>query len=1216
MIMKIIFVILSAILIFINQHQSYAQFSPEQNARIDSLNKIIKKSEHDTLVAHAYVELTEILALSDLDTVFVLCEKAITIADKNLADNSIDSKEKKAFQLVLALAYNNIGTIHFYKGEIPSALKFYDKSIKIKEEIGDKKSLVTSLNNLGAIYIHLGESTLALEQFHKALKVSDGIEDETGKAISLSNIGAVYRQQGNISLALQNYNEALKIREKTGDKMGTSNSLNNIGAIYKGLGNISLALDYHHRALKIREELGDKIGIGNSLNNIGLIYYEQHDIPSAINYYNKALQIREELGDQAGIATSLNNIGAIYKNQGNMIKALDYFQKSLKIEKEIGDKSGIASTLNNIGFIHKEQGDTQLAFDCFQESLSIGKQLGNQMEIIYSLVYLGHIFVDQGNYSQAIHNGKEALALAKEMGFVKEIEESGKLLYEALKKNGEYKEALEMHELYAEMHDSLINQENTRAVTIQDMNYKHEKEKQAELLARTEKEHKEELRHQREDQIRYAGIGFIILISLIGFFITRNRQRKKELLQQQKLNEKLKHIDKLKDQFLANTSHELRTPLNGIIGLSESLREGVAGEPSENMKNDLEMIISSGKRLSGLINDILDFSKLREKDIVLKLKPIDLYTAVEVDLRIVYPSTIGKPVKLLNQIPKDIVAVNADESRLQQIMLNLVSNAIKFTKEGAITISAVQKEDMVFISVKDTGIGIPKDKLESIFDAFDQVDASIEREYGGTGLGLNIARQLVELHGGSIEAESEQGKGSVLTFSLPVSLEKAIKPSEGIAITRPKIITGVVTDQKTEVILGVGNFCILVVDDDPVNRQVLVNYLKEDTFRVIQAEDGLDALKVLENNTIDLVLLDVMMPGMSGFEVCQRIREKHLSSELPVIMVTAKDQVVDLVQGLNIGANDYLIKPVSRDEMLARIKTQLNLLKINNSYSRFVPREFLHSLGKEDILDVKLGDQTEGNITVMFSDIRSYTSLSESMTVNDNFRFLNSYFGKIGPVIQKNHGFVNQFLGDGIMALFQTEPENALIAAIEMQKVVDDYNIYRIKKDRAPISIGTGLHYGSLMLGIIGDDKRMDAGVVSDTVNTASRVEGLTKYYGASIVLSEDLVSQIRNLDKYHHRFLGKVLVKGKNKTLSVYEFFGGDVKSTIDQKEKTKKDFENGLDAYYNRHFTEAAVLFKKILETNENDLAAQMYLRQSAAYMVQGPPEDWAGTQKMNDK
>ena len=181
---------------------------------------------------------------------------------------------------------------------------------------------------------------------------------------------------------------------------------------------------------------------------------------------------------------------------------------------------------------------------------------------------------------------------------------------------------------------------------------------------------------------------------------------------------------------------------------------------------------------------------------------------------------------------------------------------------------------------------------------------------------------------------------------------------------------------------------ILIVDDEPINHQVLKNHLSSETYQITMAMNGEDALKALNNgNKYDLVLLDVMMPRMNGYEVCQKIREKFMSSELPVIMVTAKNQVQDLVHGLHIGANDYLAKPFSKQELLARIKTQIDLNRIFHTVGRFVPNEFIKSLGKEKITDVKLGDQAHRNVTVLFTDIRAYTTIAEQMTPEENFKF-------------------------------------------------------------------------------------------------------------------------------------------------------------------------------------------------------------------------------------
>ena len=224
---------------------------------------------------------------------------------------------------------------------------------------------------------------------------------------------------------------------------------------------------------------------------------------------------------------------------------------------------------------------------------------------------------------------------------------------------------------------------------------------------------------------------------------------------------------------------------------------------------------------------------------------------------------------------------------------------------------------------------------------------------------------------------------------------------------------------------------ILVVDDEPINQQVLKNHLASGKFRITQAMNGEEALQLLSQTQVenhsekpvvdsdppppfDLVLLDVMMPRMSGYEVCQKIRERYLPSELSVIMITAKDQLQDIVQGLDLGANDYLPKPFHKEELLARIRTQLDLSKIFEVAGRFVPNDFLHSLDKERLTDVHLGDYTEWEVTVLFSDIRGYTALAESMTPEENFKFVNAFHGRMGPIIQRHNGFVNQYLLEGV----------------------------------------------------------------------------------------------------------------------------------------------------------------------------------------------------------
>lgn len=409
-------------------------------------------------------------------------------------------------------------------------------------------------------------------------------------------------------------------------------------------------------------------------------------------------------------------------------------------------------------------------------------------------------------------------------------------------------------------------------------------------------------------------------------------QRERELAQERLVTERLQQLDRLKDEFLANTSHELRTPLQGIIGLSESLVSGIAGELPELAKSNLQMVILSGKRLAGLVNNILDYAKLKYKDIELKFHAVDIRTEVDVVLTMSVPLLGDKDLSLVNAIPENFPPAWADEDRIQQVLYNLVGNAIKFTERGSVTVSGIppQAENgHLTISVSDTGIGIPQDRLERIFESFEQGDGSVERAYGGTGLGLTITRRLVELHGGAIWVESNPGEGTTFSFTLPTSpasekpaepavLPPAFAPLPAFHDAPAKIHSEAIVEPAPTV---------LVVDDELVNLQVISNYLTLRNYRVSSCASGEEALAQIEQQETkpDLVLLDVMMPHISGYEVCRKVREQYSALELPILFLTARSQVQDLVAGFEAGANDYLVKPVERDELLARSETLIRL---------------------------------------------------------------------------------------------------------------------------------------------------------------------------------------------------------------------------------------------------------------------------------------------------
>lgn len=291
------------------------------------------------------------------------------------------------------------------------------------------------------------------------------------------------------------------------------------------------------------------------------------------------------------------------------------------------------------------------------------------------------------------------------------------------------------------------------------------------------------------------------------------------------------------------------------------------------------------------------------------------------------------------------------------------------------------------------------------------------------------------------------------------------------------------------------------------------------------------------------------------------------------------------------------------------------LAKLNVVYERFVPREFLSFLEKESIVDVQLADQVEREMTVMFSDIRDFTPLSEQMTPQENFNFLNSYFSRMSPIIRQHHGFIDKYIGDGIMALFLKEPDDAVRAAIAMRTEVTLYNSHRQNCDYEPIRIGIGLHTGNLMLGIIGEKERMQGTVIADAVNLASRLESLTKRYRASIVISGQVLDRLQNLGEYTYRFLDKVRVKGKKEPVSIFEILDGEPEAVLAMRERTRADFEAGIVLYYERKFAEASEKFNNALRQNPEDGVIQLYLQRAAHFMVQGVPPDWCGVEELKD-
>ncbi|MBC2579416.1 response regulator [Clostridium sp. DJ247] len=429
----------------------------------------------------------------------------------------------------------------------------------------------------------------------------------------------------------------------------------------------------------------------------------------------------------------------------------------------------------------------------------------------------------------------------------------------------------------------------------------------------------------------FAPLGIFIFI-IANYYVLAERQSK-ALSSFEDMSERLKSLNNLKDDFLAITSHELKTPLNGIIGLSENLANKSSNSISKDDRNDLFLIKASARRLSNLVDDIIVFSKLRNNEIKLIRKPVKINKILEMVIKFCQPTISSKNIELVNLIDGAVPSINGDENRIQQIFYNLLGNAIKFTQEGKIIVSYSVKENYMEICVEDNGVGIPEEEISTIFSIYEQ-GQGISEKYGGTGLGLYITKNLVELHGGKIAVSSIVGKSTKFMFTLPLCSEEealTIENTDYIEESKGETLNLSINKitEKIEENINIKtdkNYKILIVDDEYVNLKILEDYVSIFSQYVLKASTGKQAIEIIEQNKdLDLVILDMMIPDLLGYEICNVIRKKYSLFELPVLMMTADNRLENLVLSFECGANDYLRKPFGKHELLARVNTLLTL---------------------------------------------------------------------------------------------------------------------------------------------------------------------------------------------------------------------------------------------------------------------------------------------------
>jgi two-component system sensor histidine kinase ChiS len=432
---------------------------------------------------------------------------------------------------------------------------------------------------------------------------------------------------------------------------------------------------------------------------------------------------------------------------------------------------------------------------------------------------------------------------------------------------------------------------------------------------------------------------------------------------------------------------------------------------------------------------------------------------------------------------------------------------------------------------------------------------------------------------------------------------------------------------------------IVLVVDDAVDQIRLVAGMLSDTHRVVFATDGPRALEVARQQVPDVILLDVRMPGMDGFEVCSRLKADPAVAGIPVLFLSASDEVDDEAKGLELGAVDYVTKPINPAVLRKRIETHLRLQRAtdrlrehnavleqrvaertaelaasNEAMARFVPDEFLAVIGRHRIGAVNLGDHGAGEMSVMFVDIHDCTRRIAAMSATESFAFVNAFFARLGPVWRAHGGLTVKFTGDGILVLFPEGPRDATAAAVAACDALRSAPLPGVSADD-PVGMGVGVATGQVMVGVLGDHSRLQADVMSDTVNLASRLEGLTRHYGVSVVLCERSAKVLAGSD-WRLRYLDRVCVKGRSQPLAIHEVIEAHPPALRDAKAAVSDLEEAGWHYFYDRRFGEAVKCFTDVLERLPDDVACRRVLRRAAALLLEGVPDDWTGVTRLEVK
>lgn len=760
-----------------------------------------------------------------------------------------------------------------------------------------------------------------------------------GEIVAYNELGKCYREESLFSEAIETHKKGLMLSVSLCDTLQIIQALNNIGTNYRRIGFLDEASSYHYKALSYCEAYSDKNNkklLKNrviSLNGIGNVFLtlENHQVADSV--FRMALDGERILGSPLGQAINYANIGSIFESKGQMDSARHYYQLSIKFNKEAKSQLGISLCHTHFGRLYEKNGEYDKAIDEYRKAYDTMQYSSDSWHWIESCLSLARVYIQKGDCNTAVVYLDKAQKKAAEIHSLEHLAEIYNLEYKLHLQKGDSRKALDCLVKSREYHDSVHDEK--KMTQVQNTHILYERKSKQNEISLWQESYKSERMYSKK--VTVASIVVVVLACILLFamwLIIKYRSQKNQMLQQ---------MEQIRINFFTNITHEFRTPLTVIQSAAYDV---LCRKPEdEDIKRDIKNILHHNSILLNLINQILDIAKMTSLastaqpdivrgDVVEFIHMIcDSYTAYAADkgIRLVY-----KPQQ--EQVEMDFVP-----DYMLKIMQNLISNALKFSHSGSdVLVTTKVKDSSLYIYVSDSGIGMTAQQKSKVFIPFYQGANDVANI--GTGIGLSLVKQAVEAMNGKIEVYSALGEGTTFVISLPVkTTDKVPMAFDKSKIVRPEIPIDENTSFPEDDDNDKENIRILIIEDTPAVSHYMMRQLNPD-YSFFFASTGREGLEKAGNVVPDLIITDIMMPEMDGLELCRQIRKSELLNHIPVIMVTAKASHEDRLKGLEAGADAYLEKPFSADELKVRVEKLLEQRQLlRQKYSHVIETEDFES---------------------------------------------------------------------------------------------------------------------------------------------------------------------------------------------------------------------------------------------------------------------------------